>query len=433
MPESASPYFKTRCAITGDLIFGEAWMSSDGKYVLSKEGYEARGNYLHDRGVEYHRIGRPMPACQEFVARWQALVRQLLRYPAVTLGIRELQGAIEGVISSLDSSKLGQEKRWVPFRQIVLDGICDLHTKIATTRQGTDRIADCEALAGLVTALWSRCVLDDQEFHEKMEYWRNAPIEVADPDSESEEQSFGSKIQIHGHNVMEDWERGYMRKSVDLLVDSCRNRPMRILECGWGQGISGRCFLSRQHVEYEVVELHPQIAENARRVFANMGVDAKVHEGALEEIVAKLPPRSYDIIFFDIYSFKFGHDPVEDARDKNRWVRYYTSKLLARPDIDPFAPRLGVIERSSVDGPDLFFQAPAFVYISMLYPLLKIGGVAGHYSADEEPLGGNDLLLRNYRQTLFPDWRILRVENNVPTAASHYRAGRHMYAFAYRK
>ncbi len=236
-----------------------------------------------------------------------------------------------------------------------------------------------------------------------------------------------------GHNVMEDWETNYMTRSVDFLLDACPERPIRVLEAGWGQGISGRCFLRNESVDYEVIELHPSVAENARRVFSEMSIEAKVHEGAMERISPNLEVRTYDVIYSDIYTATLLAETSDAIRDKNAFVAHYASQLQPTPRThDFYAERLnrGVRQRI-LDGPEVYTKVLDFVYISLIYSLLKVGGVVGFYSAREYI--EEDPLKVNYRRTLFPEQRTLRVEGNQPTPASYYDAGTHMYAYCFRK
>merc|ERR1712000_232713 len=93
-----------------------------------------------------------------------------------------------------------------------------------------------------------------------------------------------------------------MQASVNFLLQFHPGKDkIRVLEIGWGQGISGRTFLKNQSVQYEVVELHPTIAKVAREAIGSRGI---VHEGSFEQVCKDLPTSSYDIIFFDPYPFQ---------------------------------------------------------------------------------------------------------------------------------
>ncbi len=131
--------------------------------------------------------------------------------------------------------------------------------------------------------------------------WSKAPIELT-----------GNRLTIDGHQVMDAWETPIMRGMVDrcLAAYAGDGRP-KVLELGWGMGISGRRFLEHG-VDYTVVEAHAQVAESARQYLLDQG---SVVECLWQN--AEFAPESFDIVFFDVYQTTHDpdRDPLRDAVD----------------------------------------------------------------------------------------------------------------------
>src|SRR5262245_39212709 len=62
-------------------------------------------------------------------------------------------------------------------------------------------------------------------------------------------------LKIAGHPVMEDWETGYMSR----LADIATSRGGRILELGYGMGISARFIQGKDIKSHVVIECHPDV------------------------------------------------------------------------------------------------------------------------------------------------------------------------------
>jgi hypothetical protein len=110
------------------------------------------------------------------------------------------------------------------------------------------------------------------------------------------------RLVIDGHQVMDVWEAPIMHAMVDRCLEACRDpgrsSPLRVLELGWGMGISGRRFL-KGDVDYTVVEAHAAIAADAERAIGASGRPGRAIHALWQE--APLPPASFDVIFFDVY------------------------------------------------------------------------------------------------------------------------------------
>jgi len=189
-----------------------------------------------------------------------------------------------------------------------------------------------DAVSKVATSLTQLAVNPQEE-----ELWRRfVKMEVEAPEGTGalggQAQSFGSHLHmkggVNGHvQVMQDWEWPYMYALADLGFDlaaasSLKPGPgaLRILEVGWGQGISGRRLMDEPQrtgrvkegitVDYEVVELHPVVAQDARAEAARRtgnGGTMCIHEGPWQTVLPTLPDASYDLIFFDPYNLKPSH------------------------------------------------------------------------------------------------------------------------------
>lgn len=97
--------------------------------------------------------------------------------------------------------------------------------------------------------------------------------------------------------VMMDWEDPIMYASAQYVAENGGN----ILEIGYGMGISANYIQSFRPTSHTVVEIHPEIASQARR-WSKGGEGITVLEGdwfnLKKEIQANAP---YDGIFYDAY------------------------------------------------------------------------------------------------------------------------------------
>lgn len=105
-----------------------------------------------------------------------------------------------------------------------------------------------------------------------------------------------NRLSIGGHQVMDAWEtpimHGMVESSLKHLVGT--HKP-KVLELGWGMGISGKHYVEKG-VNYTVVEANKVIAEQARDT---LGENGTVIESLWQD--TSFEPGSFDIIFFDVY------------------------------------------------------------------------------------------------------------------------------------
>lgn len=231
-------------------------------------------------------------------------------------------------------------------------------------------------------------------------------VEEAEAGILGAQQSFGKHLHLKGGatgqiQLMQDWEWPYMFALADAgfqiaLQNTLRSgsKSLRILEVGWGQGISGRRLWDHAAsagrgfgVAYEVVELHPRVAADARERAlqqASQGglvPSVHVHDGPWQKILATLPANSYDLIFYD---------PL------NISPRYIGEAQFFEP--------WGL--------PVCVFEALQF------YRLLKLGGVVVQYAISHRT--STVKMLQEQLAPLFRELRLTRVEGLKPEADSSY-------------
>ncbi len=104
-------------------------------------------------------------------------------------------------------------------------------------------------------------------------------------------------LTILGHPVMERWEDDYMRT---LAMIAGRNKG-RVLEIGFGMGISARHLQKEAIDEHWIIEANAGVLEAAKAFTAEAKSPVKLMHGFWEEIVLKLEGAFFDGILFDTY------------------------------------------------------------------------------------------------------------------------------------
>ena len=106
-------------------------------------------------------------------------------------------------------------------------------------------------------------------------------------------------LRIAGHPVMEDWEAGYM----EMLAQICTARGGKVLEVGYGMGLSAR-FIQRQPIaKHYVIECHPDVVARCVGDFRPAMNEGRLHllTGFWQDLVPLLADESFDGILFDTY------------------------------------------------------------------------------------------------------------------------------------
>jgi len=106
----------------------------------------------------------------------------------------------------------------------------------------------------------------------------------------------GKKIILN--QIMQEWETSYMEELARVATSNGGD----ILEVGFGMGISaGFIEKSKRIKTHTVIECHPAMIANAKERFSKeiKGGRFILVEGFWEDVVKKIPDKSFDGIFFD--------------------------------------------------------------------------------------------------------------------------------------
>jgi guanidinoacetate N-methyltransferase len=104
-------------------------------------------------------------------------------------------------------------------------------------------------------------------------------------------------LAIEGHPVMERWETPYMQAFASLVT---RNGG-RILECGFGMGISAQAIQSYAPAEHVIVEANSDVFQRLKAFQASARHPVTPIQGFAAEVARSLQPSSFDGIFYDTY------------------------------------------------------------------------------------------------------------------------------------
>ncbi|MFO7570239.1 MAG: class I SAM-dependent methyltransferase [Smithellaceae bacterium] len=130
-------------------------------------------------------------------------------------------------------------------------------------------------------------------FPEKPSQWR---------DSSAHYDPSGSLLKILGHPVMESWEEPYM-KSLARIATSGGGR---LLEVGFGLGISAKFIQAGPISEHVIIEANREVCRQAVRFAQTAAVPTIVHEGFWQDIVPAFASGSFQGILFDTYPMHLG-------------------------------------------------------------------------------------------------------------------------------
>lgn len=106
-------------------------------------------------------------------------------------------------------------------------------------------------------------------------------------------------LRISNHAVMEDWERDYMNK----LASIATKKGGRILEVGYGLGLSANAIQQANIASHVVIEMHPEVIAKCitecRQALATNRMH--IYSGLWQELTPTLASESFDGILFDTY------------------------------------------------------------------------------------------------------------------------------------
>ncbi len=128
-------------------------------------------------------------------------------------------------------------------------------------------------------------------------------------------------LRIAGHPVMEDWETGYMNKLADI---ACSNGG-RILELGYGLGISARAIQAHNIENHSIIECNIDVIAKCIRDLRESIARSRtfVLSGFWQEVTCTLPDNYFDGILFDTYPLK-----AEEIHANHFWFFKEAYRLL---------------------------------------------------------------------------------------------------------
>ncbi len=107
-------------------------------------------------------------------------------------------------------------------------------------------------------------------------------------------------LKISGHPVMEDWETNYM----ELLAKICTKNGGKILEVGFGMGISAS-FIQEQPIEgHQIIEANSDVFSYAKLWQNDVKIKTNIILGFWEDLTKNMQDESFDGILFDTYPLK---------------------------------------------------------------------------------------------------------------------------------
>ena len=106
-------------------------------------------------------------------------------------------------------------------------------------------------------------------------------------------------LRIAGHPVMEDWEQDYM----EMLADIAASKGGKILELGYGLGLSAHSIQKYRPAQHLVIECHPDVIKKCVDDFREEIAFGKLHifSGFWEAVTPSLASGIFDGILFDTY------------------------------------------------------------------------------------------------------------------------------------
>jgi guanidinoacetate N-methyltransferase len=147
-------------------------------------------------------------------------------------------------------------------------------------------------------------------------------------------------LRIAGHPVMEDWEQGYMER----LSNVATSQGGRVLELGYGMGLSARAIQSHGIDEHIVIECHPDVVKKCSTDFRKEIATGRMRvlSGFWQDITPLIKDRTFDGILFDTYPMK-----VEEIHSNHFWFFREAHRLLKKggvltyysDEIDSFSER----------------------------------------------------------------------------------------------
>lgn len=116
--------------------------------------------------------------------------------------------------------------------------------------------------------------------------WQEAAAEISE-----------HSLKINQHPVMEDWEEGYMEQ----LASAAASSGGRVLEVGYGMGISARHIQKHRIEEHVIIEANKDVFKHLQSFASEARAKVSPLFGFWQDVTASLPNGSFTGILFDTY------------------------------------------------------------------------------------------------------------------------------------
>jgi len=131
----------------------------------------------------------------------------------------------------------------------------------------------------------------------------------------------GEGLFVDSYQVMQRWEWPLMRA---LAAAACRT-PGRVLEIGYGLGMSAEFITGFGCSEYVAIEAHPEVAKRAREWGTKQAMPVTIVEGFWQDVIGEGLGK-FDGILFDTY-------PVNDGELAMEQYQFVESFMKRVPDL----------------------------------------------------------------------------------------------------
>lgn len=130
-------------------------------------------------------------------------------------------------------------------------------------------------------------------------------------------------LRIAGQPVMEDWEAGYMA----ALARIATSQGGRVLELGYGLGLSAAAIQTADIERHVVIECHPDVLVRCLRDQRDALNAGRLHvlSGFWDDVTPLLASASFDGILFDTYPLS------QDELHRNHFPFFREAHRLLRP------------------------------------------------------------------------------------------------------
>jgi guanidinoacetate N-methyltransferase len=132
--------------------------------------------------------------------------------------------------------------------------------------------------------------LEQLSFLKRREDWKTESICIDD-----------FKLEIAGHPVMQQWEEPYMKR----LAEIATTNGGRILEVGFGMGISAKYIQQSIAKEHHIIEANAQVFNQVNAFINSSKIHTISYSGFWEDISKQFDSESFDGILFDTYPITF--------------------------------------------------------------------------------------------------------------------------------